>query len=90
MVTVSLRFEEALKQQLDRMCEDLGMSLTTFFTIYAHAALREHRIPFELRTSDHPFYAQANVEAILRSEQEAKSGLTVSKTLAELRSMEDE
>ena len=48
MVTVSLRLDEELKNDLDQMCAELGMNLTTFFTIYAKQALRERRIPFEI------------------------------------------
>ena len=35
MVTVSLRFEENFKKELDKMCDEMGMNLTTFFMIYA-------------------------------------------------------
>ena len=48
MITVSLRFDEKTKKALDEMCEEMGMNITTFFTIYAKKALREHRIPFEI------------------------------------------
>ena len=90
MVTVSLRFDETVKRNLDQMCEEMGMNLTTFFMIYARAALRERRIPFEIRADDHPFYAKANVDAILQSEQEARQGRTVSKTMEELKALENE
>ena len=48
MTTVSLRFDDQMKKELDEMCEAMGMNLTTFFTIYAKKALRERRIPFEI------------------------------------------
>ncbi len=48
MVTVSLRFEEDMKKELDEMCEEMGMNLTTFFMIYAKKALRDRRIPFDI------------------------------------------
>ena len=48
MTTISLRLEDDVKRELDQMCSDMGMSLTTFFTIYAKRALRERRIPFEV------------------------------------------
>lgn len=48
MTTVSLRLDDELKKGLDQMCEEMGMSLTTFFTVYAKRALRERRIPFEI------------------------------------------
>lgn len=48
MTTVSLRFDDEMKKELDEMCEAMGMNITTFFTIYAKKALRERRIPFEI------------------------------------------
>ena len=48
MTTVSLRLDDELKKGLDQMCAEMGMSLTTFFTIYAKRALLERRIPFEI------------------------------------------
>jgi len=48
MTTISLRLDDELKRELDLMCADMGMSLTTFFTIYAKRALRDRKIPFEI------------------------------------------
>ena len=48
MTTVSLRLDDNLKKELDQMCAEMGMSLTTFFTIYAKRALRDRKIPFEI------------------------------------------
>jgi addiction module RelB/DinJ family antitoxin len=48
MTTVSLRFDDKTKQELDEMCDAMGINLTTFFMIYAKKALRDRKIPFEL------------------------------------------
>ena len=87
MVTVSLRLDEATKQGLDHMCDEMGMNLTTFFMIYAKAALRERKIPFEIRANDEPFFSRENRAAIARSEEEARQGKAIPKTLAELEAM---
>ena len=87
MVTVSLRLDEATKQGLDQMCGEMGMNLTTFFMIYAKAALRERKIPFEIRANDEPFFSRENRAAIARSEEEARQGKAIPKTLAELEAM---
>ena len=52
LITVSLRLDDELKRGLDQMCAEMGMSLTTFFTIYAKRALRERRIPFEINAAE--------------------------------------
>ena len=87
MVTVSLRFDEATKQALDRMCEEMGMNLTTFFMIYTRAALRERKIPFEVRANDDAFYSKANLSALKRSEAEMRAGRAIPKTISELEDM---
>ena len=87
MVTVSLRFDEATKRGLDCMCEVMGMNLTTFFMIYARAALRERKIPFEIRANDDPFFSNSNVAAIQRSEAEMRKGNVISKSMDELEKM---
>lgn len=48
MTTVSIRLEDDMKAELDDLCAELGMSLSTFFTVYVRKAVRERRIPFEL------------------------------------------
>ena len=88
MVTVSLRFDEAMKRALDQMCDEMGMNLTTFFMIYARAALRERRIPFEIRAEKDPFYSEENVKAILQSSEQVKQGRVVSKSMDDLLEME--
>lgn len=31
MTTISLRLDDDMKKELDQMCEEMGMNLTTFF-----------------------------------------------------------
>ena len=46
--TVSIRMDENLKKQLEFLCSELGMNITTAMTIFAKTAVRERRIPFEI------------------------------------------
>ena len=46
--TVNFRIEESLKADLEALCEDLGITMTTAFTVFAKKATRENRIPFDL------------------------------------------
>ena len=90
MVTVSLRFEENFKKELDKMCDEMGMNLTTFFMIYAKKALRERRIPFEVAAPLDPFYSKQNLEQIEKSAQEITTGKTITKTIEEARELHKE
>lgn len=64
MTTVSLRFDDQMKKELDEMCDAMGMNLTTFFMIYAKKALRDRKIPFDLE-------APVVIDAVERALDEA-------------------
>ena len=90
MTTVSLRFDDEMKRQLDEMCDEVGMNLTTLFMIYAKKVLRDRRIPFDIVAPIDPFYSTINVEQLQRADQQIKDGMTVVKTMEELEAMEHE
>jgi len=90
MTTVSIRLDDETKRQLDIMCEEMGMNITTFFTIYAKKALRDRRIPFELTVPEDVFYSAENQDRINRSRKQIEEGKVVVKTMKELEAMESE
>ncbi len=45
---ITMRMDEDLKTQLQELVSNLGMDMTTFFTISAKQAVREQRIPFSI------------------------------------------
>lgn len=90
MTTVSLRFDDEMKRQLDEMCDEMGMNLTTFFMIYAKKALRDRRIPFDVVAPLDPFYSDSNVEQLRKAVQQVRDGQVVVKTMEELEAMERE
>ena len=46
---LSVRIDPELKAQAESLFADLGMSLTTAITVFFRQAVRENRIPFEIR-----------------------------------------
>ncbi len=90
MTTVSLRFDDEMKKQLDEMCDEMGMNLTTFFMIYAKKALRERRIPFDIAAPLEPFYSDINMKQLKKTNQQVKNGQIIVKTMEELEAMEHE
>ena len=55
---INFRMDENLKKGMEQTCREMGMSMTTAFTIFATKVARERRIPFEI-TAD-PFYSESN------------------------------
>lgn len=46
---ITIRIDEQLKSQLQELMSNLGMDLTTFFTLAAKQAIREQALPFQPR-----------------------------------------
>ena len=45
---VNFRLDENVKKNMEEACREMGMSMTTAFTIFATKVGRERRIPFEV------------------------------------------
>ena len=57
---VNFRMDEDLKKNMEKVCSDMGLSMTAAFTIFAKKVTREKRIPFEV--SADPFYSESNMK----------------------------
>lgn len=90
MVTVSLRLDDEFKSELDEMCAEMGMNITTFFMLYAKKALRERKIPFEIAAPKDMFYTESNIKRIQKSIEQVNNGKVVTKTINELEVIADE
>ena len=51
---LTIRIDEDLKERLKAITEDMGMDLTTLFTIYAKKVARTGTIPFLVSTEEIP------------------------------------
>lgn len=74
---VNFRMDEELKKDMEKTCKDMGLTLTSAFTIFAKKVTQEQRIPFEIVAN--PFYSRENIEELERRVSEIKSGKSVLK-----------
>ena len=72
VVNVNFRMDSDLKKNMESLCGELGMSMTTAFTIFAKKMTREKRIPFEV--SADPFYSESNLRYLEDIMEDIKSG----------------
>lgn len=47
-VMVNFRLDESVKKNMEQACKEMGMSMTSAFTIFATKVSKEKRIPFEV------------------------------------------
>lgn len=70
---INIRMDENLKKQYDEFCNNVGMSMTTAFCIFAKTVVRQQRIPFEISTKSDPFYSPANMKRLKKSMAQLKA-----------------
>ncbi|MCI8854263.1 MAG: type II toxin-antitoxin system RelB/DinJ family antitoxin [Lachnospiraceae bacterium] len=80
---VNIRMDDTLKQQFDHLCNELGLTMTAAFTIFAKTMVRQQRIPFEI-SLDTP---NAETLAAIRDVNQGKNLSKTFSSVAEL--MED-
>lgn len=85
---VNIRMDEKLKKSMEKTCQELGMTMTTAFTIFAKKMSREKRIPFEVSVD--PFYSESNMKILKESIKQLEQGKVVVKTIDELKELENE
>lgn len=59
---------------MEKTCKEMGMSMTTAFTIFATKVSREKRIPFEINID--PFYSENDIKYLEKIISEIETGKT--------------
>ena len=63
--TLSVRMDDSLKSDFDKVCNELGLSMTTAITMLDKKMTREKRLPFDVSVD--PFYSEENLARLRRS-----------------------
>lgn len=71
-VNVNFRLDKDIKDEMESACHDMGLSMSTAFTIFARKVAREKRIPFEINVD--PFYSKTNLEFLYRGVDALNAG----------------
>ena len=79
---VNFRMDVAMKAELEELCQELGMNMTTAFTIFAKKKIRERRFPFDVSVD--PFYSKSNMEHLKRGFEALNAGKGVEHDIIEV------
>ncbi len=71
-VNVNFKLDEDVKKRMERACSEMGLSMSTAFTIFAKKVGREYRIPFEVSVD--PFYSESNLRHLESVMQDVRTG----------------
>lgn len=84
---VTMRIDETVKMQLQDLMNDLGLDMTTFFTMAAKQAIREQGIPFYVSRevpNEETIAAFKEVEELKKHPEKAKTYNSFSDLLTEV------
>jgi len=74
MAQVNIRIEDGLKEKADILFAELGLNMTTAFTMFVSQSVRQGGIPFEITTKPDPFYSAKNMKILMQSIKNADDG----------------
>ena len=69
---INFRIDEETKKEMEQVCNELGMTMSTALNIFIKKMTREKRIPFEV--SIDPFYSENNIKHLEKITSEIDSG----------------
>jgi len=69
---VNFHLDTDLMNGMEKACKDMGLNITTAFTMFATKVSKEQRIPFEVAVD--PVYSEANVNYLLNAIADVRSG----------------
>ena len=83
MAQVNIRIDDDLKVRADNIFNQLGLNMTTAFTMFIRQTIRQGGIPFEVTTRNDPFYSDENMKILRKSIQDVKEGKLTAHELIE-------
>lgn len=84
MSTFSVRMDEQLKSDLDKLCEQFGMNTSVAINIFARAVVRERRIPFEITANQENNGLQAFNALRMQAKTKGIQGMSLDNINAEI------
>jgi len=74
---VTLFIDDDLKRQLEALLDDMGLSMTTAFTLFGRAVVRQNKLPFDIISENYdPNKIQAELERRIANMEATKTTTT--------------
>ena len=76
---VNFRMDAELKRAMEETCRQMGLTLTSAFTMFATKVTQDRRIPFEVTAEPDPFYSEENMARLRAAIADIKAGRNLTK-----------
>ena len=71
---INIRIDEDLKRDFDSLCNDLGLTMTAAFNVFAKTVVRQQKIPFEIAMNTPNAETIAAIEEVQRMKNDPSLG----------------
>lgn len=71
-INLSVRIDEKDKKSFEAFCNETGMNVSVAINMFIKSVLREHKLPFEIKTD--PFYSESNIKYLEKIVSDIKEG----------------
>ena len=71
--SIVMRVDGDLERKAEQLCEEMGLTLSTAYTMFLKAIVRTRSIPFKVEAAD-PFYSETNQAYLQESIKELEEG----------------
>ena len=72
VVNVNFKLDADVKKDMEQVCNELGLSMSAAFSLFARKVGREKRIPFEVNVD--PFYSEENMARLKKAIRDLDAG----------------
>lgn len=75
MTTISAKIDSNDKSSFERICESMGINISSAINAFVKATIRENGMPFALKASEDPYvYSEENMKYLIESINQIESG----------------
>ena len=75
MTTISAKVENNDKSSFERICDSMGINISSAINAFVKATIRENGMPFALKASEDPYvYSEDNMKFLRESINQIESG----------------
>ncbi len=75
MTTISAKIDNKDKFSFEKICESMGLNISSAINAFVKATIRENGMPFALKASEDPYvYSEQNMKYLKESINQIESG----------------
>jgi len=76
--------DDDIKRGFDDFCNEVGINTSVAVNMFVRAVLREKRIPFEIASSQDPFYSSKNQHRLKEAMDQLEAGKGIERDIIEV------